>query len=43
MGVHSSEKVTNEFWKSNTVSHAEVGAKKAEMAVLKTAADFNKE
>ena len=43
IGPHSDEVQDVEFWKSNTVSHAQVGAEKAEIAKMRTAADFNKE
>ena len=42
-GSHSNEAQVTEFWKSSTVTHAEAGAAKAEMAKMKTADDFNKE
>ena len=42
IGKHSDVKEETEFWKSNTVSHAENALDK-EQAKIKTAADFNKE
>ena len=42
IGPHTTDAQATEFWKSNTVSHAEVGAKKAEIANLRSIDDFNK-
>lgn len=44
MGKHSDDtEQQSGFWQSNTVEHASNAVRKAEIASLKTAADFNKE
>ena len=45
MGAHTDDQAAAEttFWQSSTVAHADNAIRKAEIAQLKTAADFNRE